>query len=104
VQCACDPTQECGCDDDGTNTTTTVLNEMIGDGSYDKLNKSEVTVANNTIFINGTLPNGTTDGTDGSGSASGSGSSSAGAGVRFLLQNIGYWPVVATVCAAVFIA
>ena len=93
VQCACDPDVECGCDDDGGNGTTTVLNEVIGDGSYDKLNKSEVMVANNTIFLNGTLPNGTADD-----------QGNAGAGMRFLLQNVGYWPLVATVCAAVFIA
>lgn len=97
VQCACDPDVECGCDDDGGNATTTVLNELIGDGSYDKLNQTEVMVANNTIFINGTLPNGTT-------AAGGTEDANAGAGMRFLLQNAGWWPVVATVCAAVFIA
>jgi len=97
VQCACDPDVECGCDDDGTNTTTTVLNEMIGDGDPKKLNATEVMVANNTIFINGTLPNGTAD-------TSEDGSDSGSAGMRFLLQNVGWWPVVATVCAAVFIS
>lgn len=99
MQCVCDPDVECGCDDDsanGGNGTTTVLNEMIGDGSYDKLNKTEVMVANNTIFLNGTLPNGTT-------ASGGDEDANAGAGMRFLLQNAGWWPVVATVCAAVFI-
>ena len=90
----CDPEVECGCDDDG-NSTTTVLKEMIGTGSYAQLNKSEVDVANDTIFVNGTLPLGTT--------AAG-GEDSAGAGMRFLLQNAGWWPAVATVCAMVFIA
>lgn len=95
VDCACEPDVECGCDDPGGSNTTAVLNELIGNGSYAQLNKTEVMVANNTIFINGTLPNGTT--------ASG-GEDNAGPGMRFLLENAGWWPVVATVCAAAFIA
>lgn len=94
VKCACEPNVECGCDDPGGANTTTVLNELIGNGSYAALDKTEVMVANNTILINGTLPNGTTA----------SGGENAGAGMRFMLQNSGWWPVVATVCAAVFIA
>lgn len=97
VQCICDPEVECGCDDDGTNITTSVLNELIGDGDYNKLNQSEVTVANNTIFVNGTLPNGTT-------ASGGDEDANAGAGMRFLLENVGWWPVVATVGALVFIS
>jgi hypothetical protein len=97
VQCACDPEVECGCDDDGNSTT--VLDEMIGNGSYAALNATEVRIANNTIFINGTLPNGTTT-AGGDEDAFDSGSE----GLKFLIRNAGWWPVVATVCAAVFIA
>ncbi len=51
----------------------------------------------NTILINGSLPNGTTapGGTDDP--------DSAGQGLRLLLQHAGWWPVVATVCATVFL-
>jgi hypothetical protein len=100
VQCACDPTVECGCDDDNSTTT---LNELVGDGDYNKLNKSVITVADyngtNTILINGTLPNGTT--------ASGGdedATSSATRGLRYMVEAAGWWPVVATVGALVWAA
>lgn len=100
VQCACDPEVECGCDDDGNSTA--VLDELVGDGDYNKLNHTQVTVANykgnDTILINGTLPNGTTaPGGD-------EDAFSAASGLRFMAETAGWWPVVATVCALVWAA
>ncbi|KAK3393660.1 hypothetical protein B0H63DRAFT_22969 [Podospora didyma] len=104
VLCACEPESVCGCDENGDRT---FMESLIGNGSYDALNKSVVNVAqyngSSTILINGTLPNGTTapggdedpDGDDGSGSA--------GVGMSTLLRNAGWWPVVATVCGMVFL-
>jgi hypothetical protein len=70
--------------------------ELIGDGTYNGLNKSVITVADingtSTILINGTLPNGTT--------ASG-GSDSADAGVS--LKFSGYWLMIAFVGCTVFL-
>ncbi|KAK4242679.1 hypothetical protein C8A03DRAFT_11152 [Achaetomium macrosporum] len=98
VTCACDPYNECGCDENGDNQH---LNDLVGNGSYAALNKSVITVADvngtSTILINGTLPNGTT-------AAGGTESPNAGDGFRALLQHAGWWPVVATVCAIVFTA
>jgi len=88
VTCLCAQYAECGCDD---NTNSTYMDSIIGNGSYDALNKSLVTVADvngsSTILINGTLPNGTT--------ASG-GTSSAALG-RSMMEASGYWVVVALV-------
>ncbi|KAK0747869.1 hypothetical protein B0T21DRAFT_355299 [Apiosordaria backusii] len=100
VTCACAENSVCGCDD---NDDKQYMNDLIGNGSYDALNKSVVNVANvngtSTILINGTLPDGTTaaGGNEAPGSA-------AGDGLRILLENAGWWPVVATVCAVVFTA
>jgi hypothetical protein len=99
VQCGCDPTEECSCDD---NSNSTYMNEIIGDGSYANLNKSVVTVADvngtSTILINGTLPNGTTA----SGGTDDPNGSSAAAGMNLLLQNAAWAPLVATVAGIVF--
>ena len=95
VVCGCGHFAVCGCDD---NKNTTFLDELIGDGTYSKLNKSVVNVANvngtTKILINGTLPNGTTvDSAD----------SAAGRSMRNVVEFIGYWPAFATVIAAVFL-
>lgn len=93
VTCLCQQYSECGCDENGN---TTYMADLIGNGSYDGLNKSLVTVADvngtSTILINGTLPNGTT--------ASG-GTDSANAGA--MIQLSGYWLMVALVGATVFL-
>lgn len=98
VTCGCDPTSECACDE---NTNSTYMSDLIGNGSYAALNKSVIDVADvngtSTILINGTLPNGTT-------ASGGTEDANAAAGLRFLLQSAGWWPVVATVCAMVFIS
>jgi hypothetical protein len=96
VQCACDPTEECSCDD---NNNATYMNSIIGDGSYSGLNKSLVTVGDvngtSTILINGTLPNGTT-------ASGGTDDPNAGSGMTSLLQNAAWWPMVASVVGMVF--
>jgi len=98
VGCGCDQSVECGCDED--NNSTTVLKELVGNGSYASLNQSLVTVADvngtSTILINGTLPNGTT-------ANGGDEDPNAAGGLRTLLMHAGWWPAVATVCAMVFL-
>ncbi|KAL2135511.1 hypothetical protein VTI74DRAFT_8242 [Chaetomium olivicolor] len=97
VTCGCDPYNVCSCDE---NTDQQYMNDLIGNGSYAALNKSLITVADvngtSTILINGTLPNGTT-------AAGGDESPNhAGDSFRAMLQHLGWWPVIATVCAVVF--
>lgn len=93
VQCLCEEYSECGCDENGDNSQ---LVDLIGNGSYNGLNKSVITVADingtSTILINGTLPNGTT--------ASGGTDSADSAGVA--LQLSGYWLMIALVGCTVF--
>jgi hypothetical protein len=95
VSCACSTAGDCGCDE---NDDTQYMNDLIGNGSYDALNKTLVTVADvngtSTILVNGTLPPGTAD-TEGS---------AAGDGLRALLHHAGWWPVAAAVGAIVFTA
>lgn len=83
VLCLCQEYSVCGCDE---NQDQSYLNSIVGNGSYQAMNKSLVTVndVNGTthLIINGTLPNGTTapGGTD------------DGAGVALTLgQYSGYW-------------
>ncbi|PTB74582.1 hypothetical protein M440DRAFT_1392942 [Trichoderma longibrachiatum ATCC 18648] len=95
VLCGCGTYDVCGCDD---NNNTAYYDSLIGNGSYDGLNKSIVNVADvngtRTILINGSLPNGTTaDGQD-----------SSAAGLRNMVQLIGFWPAVTAVLVAVFLA
>ncbi|KUI61487.1 hypothetical protein VP1G_08659 [Cytospora mali] len=98
VQCGCDAYQECGCDD---NANQTYVDSVVGNGSYNSLNKTLVTVGNvngtETILLNGTLPNGTT-------ASGGTESASAGVGLRELAQFAGWWPLVATATAMVVFA
>nr|XP_036587491.1 putative glycine-rich protein [Colletotrichum truncatum]KAF6798433.1 putative glycine-rich protein [Colletotrichum truncatum] len=99
VLCGCADHQPCGCDE---NNSTEYMSSLLGNGSYNGLNKSVVNVAdyqgNSTILINGTLPNGTTaaGGDDDVGTTS--------AAVRVIAENMGFWPVVAVVLATVFAA
>lgn len=61
VTCLCQDQFACGCDQ---NDDPRYINELVGNGSYDALNKTLVTVSDvngtRTLFLNGTLPNGTT--------------------------------------------
>ncbi|RYP03919.1 hypothetical protein DL764_004795 [Monosporascus ibericus] len=92
VICACREDGVCSCEDNGDQE---YFASIIGDGSYDGLNKSIVDVVRNEtdgrtyIYINGTLPNGTT-------AAGGTEDPNAGAGLRALVRVAGWWPVVTT--------
>ena len=80
VQCLCAENAECGCDD---TEDQAYLNEVAND-------KAVSSVRNNTLYINGTLEEGTTaPGT--------SRSAAAGSLTQKLLEASGYWPVVAGV-------
>jgi len=99
VNCLCEEYQECGCDD---NSNSTFQSDVLGDGSYNNLNKSLVTVddvnGTSTILINGTLPNGTT-------ASGGTDSASAATSLsRTILHNSGYWIMAGFVGCAVFLA
>jgi len=62
VVCMCAAREECGCEDESGDTQ--VLDSLVGNGSYEALNKTLVNVAvvngSSTILLNGTLANGTT--------------------------------------------
>ncbi|KAI9744536.1 MAG: hypothetical protein M1818_002065 [Claussenomyces sp. TS43310] len=92
VNCLCQQYQVCGCDDNSNNTT--FLDSLIGNGSYATL-PSTVKVADykgtNTIFVNGSLANGTTAASAGSTLQSG------------LMHIIGYWMMAALVAAIVML-
>lgn len=100
VICVCDPYNPCACDDNGNQT---YFNSVIGNGSYDGLNHTLVTIAQNdttkklTIYINGEEPNGTTaaGGTDAP--------DSAGASMMALAQAAGWWPAATMAFALAFI-
>ncbi|KAJ4128286.1 hypothetical protein NW754_002278 [Fusarium falciforme] len=95
VVCGCGQYEVCGCDD---NNDTAYYDQLIGNGSWEALNKSVVTVAEYkgkmAILINGTLPNGTTVPEQ---------NSPAGLGMRDMIEALGYWPAVAAVAAIVFL-
>lgn len=101
VTCLCDYYETCGCDDNGNQT---YFNSVIGDGSYANLNRSLVTVADNetthesTIYIRGTLPNGTTS------SGGTEDPNSAGESFMALARAAGWWPVITTAMAIAFLA
>jgi hypothetical protein len=90
VQCLCQEYAECGCDEPGD---TSQLDQLVGDGNYNSLNKSVVTVndvdGTSTILINGTLENGTT--------ASGGTDSASGSSASSMLQMSGFSLVAALV-------
>ncbi|CAI4218906.1 unnamed protein product [Parascedosporium putredinis] len=94
VICACDPNSACGCDE---NQDTAYLSDLIGDGSYNGLNHSLITVAEvngtKTILINGTLSSDTEAPSDGDESAA----------IARAVEALGYWPMVAAALAAVFV-
>lgn len=98
VDCGCEEYQECGCDE---NNSTDYINSVLGNGSYNQLNKSLVTVSNvngtDTILLNGTLPNGTT-------ASGGTESASAGVSLRHFSEMLGYWSTGATVLTMVLLS
>lgn len=104
VACGCDSTVVCACEDTGN---ATFMNELVGDGSYARLqNSSDIAIGNvngtQTLLINGTLPLGTTaaGGTDVPEEDDDSVSPTGAA----VLNAAGWWPLVATVVVAVFVS
>jgi hypothetical protein len=80
VQCLCAAQADCGCDD---TEDQSYLNQVAND-------KAVSSVRNGTLYINGTLEEGTT--------APGTESSAAGGSlIQRLVETSGYWPVVAGV-------
>lgn len=92
VLCLCEDQHSCGCDQ---NDNQQYLNALVGNGSYDALNKTVVNVADvngtATLVLNGTLPNGTT--------APG-GEDDAGINLR-VGKWMGYWVMVVIVLSTV---
>lgn len=94
VTCYCAQYQECGCDD---NEDTAFLDQLIGDGTYSKLNHTLVNVVDingtSTIVLDGTLPNGTTIAEE-----------NAAGGMQGLMQSSGYLVMVAlTACTVLLV-
>ncbi|OQE30100.1 hypothetical protein PENSTE_c002G04927 [Penicillium steckii] len=92
VVCLCEEHQECGCDD---NNNSTYYEELFNGTQPKNTSNTRVVNVNGTekIYINGTLPNGTTvdDGTE----------SSASPAVVTLMHASGYWVTFVVVAAAV---
>ncbi|KAJ5233438.1 uncharacterized protein N7469_005204 [Penicillium citrinum] len=92
VVCLCEEHQECGCDD---NNNSTYYEDLFNGTQPKNTSNTRVVNVNGTekIYINGTLPNGTTadDGTE----------SSASPAVMTLMHASGYWATFAVVAAAV---
>ncbi|EFY86274.1 hypothetical protein J3458_015621 [Metarhizium acridum] len=96
VVCGCGTYEVCGCDENNTTMT-----ELVGNGTYDALNKSLINVGDyngqKTLLVNGTLPNGTTaDGPD-----EGAG---VGVGMKSLVEAAGLWSAAVCVIAAICLA
>ncbi|KAF1988539.1 hypothetical protein K402DRAFT_391758 [Aulographum hederae CBS 113979] len=106
VNCLCGRYQECGCDE---NDDPSYLNSLIGNGSYAALNKSLVNVADvdgrRQIYINGTLPNGTTaaGGSDDDDSSTTGGTSAAFSIRHGGAEILGYWSMAAIVAYSVWL-
>ncbi len=99
VVCLCEEYSECGCD---PNTDPEYQKQLLGDGSYDNLNKSLITVGDingtSTIILNGTLPNGTIEAAE----AGDDGDSGAFGINQAMMKGAGYWALTALVGGAVF--
>lgn len=82
------------------NTDPEYQRELLQDGSYDKLNKSLISVSNingtDTIVLNGTLPNGTLETAE-------SGAVEESSAMHTVMQGAGYWALTALVGTAVFL-
>ncbi|KZL80328.1 glycine-rich protein [Colletotrichum incanum] len=97
VLCGCAESLPCGCEE---NNATDYMNSLLGNGSYNALNKSVVNIGEvngtETILINGTLPNGTT--------AAGGDEEIGSVAFRTAVETLGFWPVAVVVLATVFAA
>ncbi|KAI1202859.1 hypothetical protein F5X97DRAFT_191400 [Nemania serpens] len=98
VICLCDPYNTCGCDE---NNNQTYVNSLLGNGSYQALDHSVVSVTDNTttkqstIYINGQLPNGTT-------ASGGTDDPNAAGSMMALAQAAGWWPAATVALALAF--
>ncbi|KAI1361190.1 hypothetical protein F5Y08DRAFT_27358 [Xylaria arbuscula] len=100
VICVCDPYNPCTCEDNGNQT---YFESVIGNGSYQGLNHTLVSIAKNdttgnlTIYINGEVDNGTTaaGGTEDPDSAANS--------MVALAQAAGWWPAATMAFAIAFL-
>jgi hypothetical protein len=101
VDCLCRTDQECGCDDNGDDAYFATI---IGNGTYQGLDKSVVNVADvngtSTIYINGTLPNGTTA----SGGTEDPDGVSAAGGMQSLLHTAGWLPIATTLLVLAYLS
>ena len=100
MQCLCQQYSPCGCDD---NDNSTALDDMIGDGSDQNSSAARITNVNGTktLVLNGTLPNGTDNSTDGGMTDP---SASAAVGMRqMVLEGSGFWLMGAVVGATVWL-
>lgn len=93
VVCVCEEYAECGCDD---NNDSTYYQSLFNGTQPANSSTVRVVDVNGTekIYVNGTLPNGTT--------AAESGASTLTLG-RSMAQNSGYWAMVAVVVGAVWV-
>lgn len=92
ITCLCGRYQECGCDD---NTDPAYIESVVGNGSYAaQMAPGSTWQANNngTIYIDGTLDNGTTA----------SGGTNAAGGRRSIMEVAGWWAVAAAVGCAMW--
>jgi len=100
VICGCAEDSVCSCEENNS-----TLKELVGDGSYDGLNKSVIDVAkvNGTtyILVNGTLPPGTTLKDEANNQDQANDDDSAA--MRVMVETLGLWPAVAAVAAAVYL-
>lgn len=99
VTCLCGTYDVCGCDDTGD---TSFLASLIGDGDYNSLNHSLVSIADingtSTIVLNGTLPNGTTaSGGDVDANGEDAASSATPVSSGGMVEITGYWVMIALV-------
>lgn len=104
VQCLCQQYSACGCDD---NDNSTFLDSLVGNGSAADMNSSLVQIApvngTKTLILNGTLPNDTTGDGVQTDSSSGNAISGASGFKQAVLENSGYWFMVATVGSTVLL-
>ncbi|GAD99639.1 hypothetical protein AOR_1_1052074 [Paecilomyces variotii No. 5] len=91
VECLCEQYAECGCDD---NNNSTFLHSLLNGTVPQNASNVRLATVNDTekIFINGTLPNGTT-----------AASASAAASTARLGELSGYWMMVATVTGMIYL-
>lgn len=98
VRCWCAQDEQCSCDDLDDDDERDFIESVIGDGSYQTMLANNVTrLSNNTLYIDGSVPNGASTSSDNE-------SSAAGFGLVGLAQNAGLVAIAAGVGSAVFLS